>query len=109
MSEQFCLTEADHRTFRTARAVDYQKIRPPDLGSFGAVMDIAAIRRTDPDLRFYLAGSETKTVVRARANLAMATDVDLMLAGPGMGVDEAHSIVWNEMQRVLRLDARPAN
>jgi methylaspartate ammonia-lyase len=108
MAETFCLTVDDHIAFKQAGAVDYQKIRPLDVGSFGSMMNIAAIRKAkvQRNPKFYLAGSATETDIsaRARAHLGMAIGADLVLAGPGMGVDEAHSIMSNEMGRILRLN-----
>jgi methylaspartate ammonia-lyase len=37
--------------------------------------------------------------------VALATGADVVLAKPGMGVDEGLSIVGNEMARTLRLEA----
>jgi methylaspartate ammonia-lyase len=41
-------------------------------------------------------------------HVAVATQADMMLAKPGMGVDEAISIVGNEQSRLLALLQRNA-
>jgi len=41
-------------------------------------------------------------------HVAMATRADQILAKPGMGVDEGHMIVYNEMRRILALRRRRA-
>ena len=52
----------------------------------------------------YLGGTnETDRSARACVHVALAARPDQMLAKPGMGVDEGLMIVFNEMQRALRL------
>jgi methylaspartate ammonia-lyase len=50
--------------------------------------------------------AETDLSARVSAHVALATRPDLLMAKPGMGVDEAISLVHNEMARAL---ARPDN
>lgn len=38
--------------------------------------------------------------------VAMAVSPDQVLAKPGMGVDEAYMIAYNEMQRILAIRAK---
>jgi len=56
----------------------------------------------------YLGGSVTETDQSSRlgAHVAMATQPDQILARPGMGVDEGHMIVYNEMARIAALLSR---
>ena len=35
------------------------------------------------------------------ANVALATNADLLLASPGMGIDEGYTSTYNEMARTL--------
>ena len=59
----------------------------------------------------YLGGScaETDSSARAAVHVAIATRPAMLLAKPGMGVDEALTIVGNEMNRtVAELQARAA-
>lgn len=52
-----------------------------------------------------MAGSSNETEISAQitTDIALATKPDLILAKPGMGVDEGIMIVYNEMQRVRAL------
>lgn len=106
--EEHCLTIDDYQAFLEAGAADSYKIRPLDTGNFCVMMDIAALVRSDQrdgTKQLYLTGSgpETENASRARVHLALATRVDRMLGSPGMGVDEAHSLMTNEMTRVFAL------
>ncbi|TIN99608.1 MAG: methylaspartate ammonia-lyase, partial [Mesorhizobium sp.] len=40
---------------------------------------------------------------RTSVHISVATQADMMLAKPGMGVDEAFSIVGNEQNRLLAM------
>ena len=53
----------------------------------------------------YLGGSCTETDQSARilVHIAVAAQVDMMLAKPGMGVDEGYVIVGNEQLRLLSM------
>ena len=52
-----------------------------------------------------MAGSSNETEISAQitTDIALATKPDLIIAKPGMGVDEGIMIVYNEMQRVRAL------
>ncbi|TJW99970.1 MAG: methylaspartate ammonia-lyase, partial [Mesorhizobium sp.] len=59
----------------------------------------------------YVGGScsETDLSARATVHISVATQADMMLAKPGMGIDEGLSIVGNEQNRLLAmLDRRRA-
>ncbi|TIU10472.1 MAG: methylaspartate ammonia-lyase, partial [Mesorhizobium sp.] len=58
----------------------------------------------------YVGGSCTETDLSAQASvhISVATQADMMLAKPGMGVDEAFSIVGNEQNRLLAILNRRA-
>jgi methylaspartate ammonia-lyase len=45
--------------------------------------------------------AETDLSARASVHVALATQPDLLMAKPGVGVDEAISLVQNEMARTL--------
>jgi len=45
--------------------------------------------------------AETDLSARVAAHVALATQPDLVMAKPGAGVDEAISLVQNEMTRTL--------
>jgi methylaspartate ammonia-lyase len=51
----------------------------------------------------FLGGSYAETDLSARisVHVALATGADLLMAKPGMGVDEAISLTQNEMARAL--------
>ena len=56
----------------------------------------------------YIGGTcnETNISSQVTANVAVAVGADLILAKPGMGVDEGLMIVKNEMVRVVALNNR---
>ena len=108
VAEEHCLTVDDHRAFLDAEAADYQKIRPLDLGNFGAMMDIARlvkVERASAGVGIYLSGSgaETQQAGLARVHLALAANVDVMLGSPSMDVDGAHTLATNEMTKLFAL------
>lgn len=92
----------DIQAFIDAGAADVIHVKMPDLGSIhNAVEAVLACRRAG--LAAFLGGScaETDLSARVSAHVALATRPDVILAKPGMGVDEAVMIVQNEMARAL--------
>ncbi|MCL7453652.1 MAG: hypothetical protein M8467_11465 [Anaerolineae bacterium] len=89
------------QAFLDAGAADMIHIKMPELGVHHAVDAVLACR--DAEAGSLLGGSSAETDLSARvsAHLALATQPDLLLAKPGVGVDEAVSLVRNEMARVL--------
>jgi len=100
--DEWCNTLADIDGFIKAEATDLIQIKMPDLG--GIEKSIEAVRRChSAGVGAYLGGSCTETDISARASIhvGVATQVNMFLAKPGMGVDEAVMIVCNEQARLL--------
>lgn len=102
VADEQCNTLDDIAAFAEARAGHILQIKSPDVGS---LLDIAAAVMIchDNGVGAYVGGSCTETDLSARAcvHVAVATQADMMLAKPGMGVDEGLSIVGNEQRRLL--------
>jgi methylaspartate ammonia-lyase len=95
----------DIREFNRAGAADMIQIKTPDLGGLHNSVE-AVLDCQQHGVLALIGGSccETDRCARACVHVALATGADLILAKPGMGVDEGMSIVGNEMSRTLRLD-----
>jgi methylaspartate ammonia-lyase len=92
----------DIQAFLDAGAADMVHIKMPDLGGIhNSVEAVLACHETD--VAAYLGGSPAETDVAARVavHVALATRPQLLMAKPGTGVDEAISLVQNEMARSL--------
>jgi methylaspartate ammonia-lyase len=90
------------RAFVAAGAADMIQIKAPALGGLNNVVD-AILACRESGVGSLLGGSYAETDLSARVSVhvALATRPDLIMAKPGMGVDEAISITRNEMQRTL--------
>ncbi|TGN73419.1 methylaspartate ammonia-lyase [Bradyrhizobium yuanmingense] len=102
--DEQCNTLDDIRRFAEAKAAHLVQIKMPDVGSIADSAKAVLICKENR-VGAYLGGSCTETDLSARAavNIAVATQADMMLAKPGMGVDEAISIVGNEQSRLLAI------
>ncbi|SFN92338.1 methylaspartate ammonia-lyase [Bradyrhizobium sp. Rc3b] len=100
--DERCNTLDEIRLFAEAKAAHLVQIKMPDVGSIADSASAVLVCREN-DVGAYVGGSCTETDLSARAavNIAVATQADMMLAKPGMGVDEAISIVGNEQNRLL--------
>ncbi|WP_254027696.1 methylaspartate ammonia-lyase [Mesorhizobium ventifaucium] len=108
--DERCNTLEDIRLFAEARATHLVQIKTPDVGSMADTARAVLICKQN-QVGAYVGGSCTETDLSARASvhISVATQADMMLAKPGMGVDEAFSIVGNEQNRLLAmLDRRRA-
>jgi methylaspartate ammonia-lyase len=76
----------------------------PDLGSIHHAVDAVLVCRAG-DVGAFLGGSYAETDLSARVSVhvALAARPHLIMAKPGLGVDEAVSLVQNEMARTLVL------
>jgi methylaspartate ammonia-lyase len=92
----------DIRTFVKAGAADMIQVKMPDLGSIHNSVD-AVLACKAGEVGVLLGGSYAETDLSARASVhvALATQPDIFMAKPGLGVDEAISLVENEMARTL--------
>jgi methylaspartate ammonia-lyase len=81
-------------------AVDGIHIKMPDTGSLSECAKAVALCR-EKQIFCLLGGSCTETDIGARmsAHLALATRPDALLVKPGMGFDESHALLFNEMAR----------
>ena len=104
VADEWCNTLKDVQDFVDAGAAHMIQVKTPDLGSLHNSVE-AVLYAKARGTGAYLGGScnETDRSARVCVHLALATQPDQMLAKPGMGVDEGMMIVFNEMQRALRL------
>ncbi|MER8615120.1 methylaspartate ammonia-lyase [Mesorhizobium sp. M1216] len=109
--DERCNTLEDIRLFAEARSAHLIQIKTPDVGSLADTAR-AVLLCKENKVGAYVGGSCTETDLSAQASvhISVATQADMMLAKPGMGVDEAFSIVGNEQNRLLAmLDRRRAH
>jgi len=98
----------DVKAFVEAQAADMVHIKMPDLGCVHNSVD-AVLACKDGGIATLLGGScaETDLSARVTTHVALATRPDILMAKPGMGVDEAIAPVQNEMNRTLaRIDGQ---
>jgi methylaspartate ammonia-lyase len=102
VADEWCNTLEDIEVFAKEQAGDYLQIKMPDVGSLTDSIEGVMCCKSH-NVGAYLGGSCTETDVSARiaVHVAVATQVNMMLAKPGMGVDEAITIVGNEQSRLL--------
>lgn len=103
-----CNTLDDIRLFAEAKAAHLVQIKMPDVGSIADTARAVIVCKQN-GVGAYVGGScaETDLSARLSVHVAVATQADMMLAKPGMGVDEGFSIVSNEQSRLLQtLDYR---
>jgi len=104
VADEWCNTLADVEAFARAGACDMVQIKTPDVGSLvDSARAVLACRAHG--IGAYLGGSCAETEVSARAcvHVAVATQPDMQLAKPGMGVDEGIMLAANEQARLLAL------
>ncbi|AZO52013.1 MAG: methylaspartate ammonia-lyase [Mesorhizobium sp.] len=102
--DERCNTLEDIQLFAEARAAHVVQIKTPDVGSIADTARAVLICKENK-VGAYVGGSCTETDLSAQASVhvSVATQADMMLAKPGMGVDEAFSIVGNEQNRLLAI------
>ncbi|WP_192384007.1 methylaspartate ammonia-lyase [Mesorhizobium silamurunense] len=102
--DERCNTLEDIRLFAEAKATHLVQIKTPDVGSIADTAR-AVLLCKENKVGAYVGGSCTETDLSAQASvhISVATQADMMLAKPGMGVDEAFSIVGNEQNRLLAM------
>jgi methylaspartate ammonia-lyase len=102
VADEWANTREDIQAFIDAQAADMIQIKMPDLGSLNNTVE-AVLACKEAGIGAFLGGScaETDLAARVAAHVALATRPDMIMARPGMGVDEAVSIVKNEMTRTL--------
>jgi methylaspartate ammonia-lyase len=100
--DEWCNTLDDVQAFVAARAAHIVQIKSPDVGSLADIARAVNVCKVN-GVGAYVGGSCTETDLSCRAtvHVAVAMQADMMLAKPGMGVDEALSITGNEQRRLL--------
>jgi methylaspartate ammonia-lyase len=100
VADEWCNTLADIEAFIAADAADMLQVKLPDVGGLDASIR-ALLACTRAGVGAYCGGSctETERGAQVAAGVAMGVGADLLLARPGMGVDEAAMVVRNEMRR----------
>ena len=104
VADEWCNTFEDVKIFTDNKAGHIAQIKMPDLGGINNSIE-AVLYCNKNGMGSYLGGTcnETDRSAQVAVHVALATDPIIMLAKPGMGVDEGLMIVYNEMQRVLAL------
>ncbi|MBC7259059.1 MAG: methylaspartate ammonia-lyase [Chloroflexi bacterium] len=102
VADEWANTLDDIRAFVDAQAADMIQIKMPDLGSVHNAVD-AVLACKQGGVGAFLGGScaETDLSARMSVHVALATRPDILMAKPGMGVDEAVMLTQNEMGRAL--------
>lgn len=104
VADEWCNTYEDVVDFAAAGAGDMVQIKTPDLGGINNSIEAVLYCKTH-GMGAYLGGTcnETERSAQVCVHVALATRPVQMLAKPGMGVDEAFAIVYNEMHRTIAL------
>jgi len=102
VADEWANTLDDIRAFIRAGAADMIQVKMPDLGSVHNSIE-AVLACKAGGVGAFLGGScaETDLSARVAVHVALATQPDLIMAKPGMGVDEGVALVTNEMARAL--------
>lgn len=102
VADEWCDSLEDIKRYAQAGAVDIVQIKCPDVGSVTRSLEAILLCKAH-GVGAHMGGSCAETDLSARAcvHVAVAGQADMQLAKPGMGVDEALSIVGNEQQRLL--------
>jgi methylaspartate ammonia-lyase len=102
VADEWANTLDDICAFIEAGAADMIQIKMPDLGSVHNTVEAVLACKAD-GVGAFLGGSYAETDLSARVSVhvALATQPDIIMAKPGMGVDEAISLVENEIARTL--------
>ena len=100
--DEWANTLDDIRAFVEAQAADMIQIKMPDLGSVHNTVE-AVLACKASGVGTFLGGScaETDLSARVSVHVALATRPEMIMAKPGMGVDEGIMLVQNEMARTL--------
>lgn len=104
VADEWCNTLEDVIYFADNKAGHMIQIKTPDLGSVHNTCE-AVLYCEQKGIGAYQGGTcnETDRSAQVCIHCAMATNAEQVLAKPGMGVDEAYMITFNEMQRILAL------
>ena len=102
VADEWANTFNDIRAFVDAGAADMIQIKMPDLGSIhNTIQAVLACKAADVGTLLGGSYAETELSASVSVQVALATQPDLIMAKPGVGTDEAISLVQNEMARTL--------
>ena len=106
VADEWCNTLEDVIEFTDRHAGHMAQIKTPDLGGINNTIE-AVLYCKAHGMGAYQGGTcnETDRSAQVCVHAAMAAQPVQILAKPGMGVDEAFMIAYNEMQRILALRA----
>jgi len=107
VADEWCNTLEDIKQFCDAKAGHMIQVKTPDLGSVSNTIE-ALLYCNEKGIGAYCGGTcnETNISAQVTTNIAVACEAKLILAKPGMGVDEGYMICYNEMHRVINLSNR---
>ena len=107
VADEWCNTLDDIKYFADNQAGHMLQIKTPDLGGINNIME-AILYCKGKNIGAYQGGTCNETDISSKAcvHVAMAGNPDLLLAKPGMGVDEGLMLVINEMQRIIAVNRR---
>jgi methylaspartate ammonia-lyase len=102
VADEWANTLDEIRAFIEAGAADMIQIKMPDLGSIHNTVEAVLACKAD-GVGAFLGGSYAETDLSAKVSVhvGLAARPDILMAKPGVGVDEAISLVQNEMARTL--------
>ncbi len=102
VADEWANTLDDIRAFVAAQAADVIQIKMPDLGSIHNAVEAALVCQA-AGVGAFLGGSccETDLSAKVTVHVALAVRPDILMAKPGMGVDEGIMLAQNEMARTL--------
>lgn len=102
VADEWCNSIEDIEAFAVAGCVDMIQVKTPDVGGIDDTID-ALLTCKRHGVQAYCGGTCNETVGSAEvsAHVALACQADLIVAKPGMGVDEGLSVVRNEMAVAL--------
>jgi methylaspartate ammonia-lyase len=104
VADEHCNTLDEIKAFVDASAAHIVQIKMPDVGSLVDTIE-AVIYAKSGGVGAYVGGScaETDLSAQVSTHIAFACQADMVLAKPGMGVDEGLCIVGNEQSRLIAL------
>lgn len=104
VADEWCNTLQDIKDFADNKAGHVLQIKTPDLGGLNNSIE-AVLYCQERGIGAYLGGTCNETNISAEmtANIAVATQADVILAKPGMDVDSGFMLIRNEMERAVSL------
>ncbi|MGQ7937523.1 methylaspartate ammonia-lyase [Paraburkholderia sp. D1E] len=100
--DEWCNTLSDIRECSRLGVADFVQIKCPDMGGINNIIEAILLCRAF-GMGSCLGGSANETDISARmtAQIALACQPDFLMSKPGLGFDEGHMILTNEMLRTL--------